>query len=261
MNDSRRDVHYIADAATIICRIGCDDHVDGTLGWEDRDRDRRGFGVLGPELVVGPSVLSVVVFGAVCELSDDDPFARNEPTVNFSPPPAPERSEVSDPDNARARRRRLRGQFKSVHTTVDQAPRWQRRLEQYRERRRRRGQAGVSFTEFADLSDGRRVVMRNDRGLSWRQHVYMQNNRGLGSSRRDLPDPWDGITRENLTDQVRDYLLAEEEDCCPTSPESVVEHLQRSYGLEVDAASVQAALQLPRRIEFGTRLLDELSRH
>ena len=203
-------------------------------------------------------MLSVVAFGAVCELSDDEPSA---PTVYFNPLPVPESAEVPDPNVAQARRRHFRGQFTSVHTTVDQAPRWQRRLEQYRERRRRRGQAGVSFTEFADLSDGRRVIMRNDRGFGWRRHLVIRNNRGFGSSRRDLPDPWDGTTRESLADEVRDYLLAEEEDCCPISPESVVEHLQRCHDLEVDAASVRAALQLPRRIEFGTRLLQELSCH
>ncbi len=202
-------------------------------------------------------MLSVVVFGAVCELSDEDPRARTEPTVYFNAPPAPESAEGPESDIAKTHGRRFGGQF----TTVDQAPRWQRRLEQHRERRQRRGQAGISFTEFAELSDGRRVTMRNDRGFSWRQHLVVRNNRGLGSRRRDLPDPWDGITRESLAGQVRDYLLAEEEDCCPISPESVVEHLRRSYGLEADAASVRAALQLPRRIEFGPHLLDELSRH
>ena len=242
----------------MICRIGCDDDVRGTAGREDRDRERHGFGVSGPELVVGPSVLSVVVFGAVCELSDDDPSA---PTVEFNFPPVPESAEVPDPEIAQTHRRRFRGQFTSTHTTVDQAPRRQRRLEQSRERRRRRGQAGVNFTEFAELSDGRRVVMRNDRGFSWRRHLVNRNDRGLGSGRRDLPDPWDGITRESLTAEVRDYLLAEEEDCCPISPESVVEHLQRRYGLQVDEASVHAALRLPRRIEFDTCLLEELSRH
>lgn len=192
-------------------------------------------------------MLSVVVFGAVCELNDEDPYGRVAPTVYFNPPPAPERAEAPDPDIAQTHRGRFRGQFTSVYTTVDQAPRWQRRLERYRERRRRRGQAGVSFTEFADLSDGRRVIMRNDRGINW--------------ARSDGLDPWLDETRESLAGEVRDYLLAEEEDCCPISPESVVEHLQRYYDLEVDAASVQAALQLPRRIEFGTRLLQELSRH
>lgn len=235
----------IAADGAVPCHIGCDDDVHGTPGRDGRDRDRRGFGVSGPELVVRPSVLSVVVFGAVCELSDEDSYARNEPTVYFNPPPTPESAAVPDPNVAQARRRRFRGQFASVHTTVDQAPRWQRWLERYRARRRRRRQVGVNFTEFADLSDGRRVIMRNDRGSSW------------GSSHSQ--DPWDGITRESLAAQVRDYLLAEEEDCCPISPESVVEHLQRCYDLEVDAASVQAALQLPRRIEFSPRLLQELS--
>lgn len=216
-------------------------------------------------------MLSVVVFGAVCELPDEDPYGRVKPTVYFNPPLAPERAEAPDPDIAQTHRGRFRGHF----TTEDQAPRWQRRLERYRERRRRREQAGVSFTEFADLSDGRRVIMRNDRGFSWSCWMTVSPrpsrrrwlvSRGSTESsttpaRRQRLDPWYGTTRESLADKVRDYLLAEEEDCCPISPESVVEHIQRRYDLEVDAASVQAALRLPRRIEFGTRLLDELSRH
>ena len=76
---------------------------------------------------------------------------------------------------------------------------------------------------------------------------------------RRLLDSELDVTQESLTDEVRNYLLAEEEECCPTSPESVVEHIQRHYDLEVDAASVQAALRLPRRIEFGARLQEELS--
>ena len=191
-------------------------------------------------------MLSVVVFGAVCELNDEDPCAGNEPTVYFNHPPVPESGEVAAPNVAETRRRRVRGRSEWVHTTVDQAPRWQRQLERYREQRRRRNQAGVSFTEFADLSDGRRVIIRNDRGFSW--------------SMSDRSDPWDGTTQQSLADEVRDYLLAEEEDCCSIPPELVIEHLQRCYDLEVDVASVQAALQLPRRIEFGTRLLERLSR-
>ena len=189
-------------------------------------------------------MLSVVVFGAVCELRDEDPYARNVPTVYFNHPPAPERAEVPAPEVAETRRRRFRGRSEWIHTTMDQAPRWQRRLEQFRERRRK--QVGLSFSEFADLSDGQRVIIRDDRGFGW--------------SWKHMPDPWYGTTRESLADEVRDYLLAEEGDCCPIPPESVIEHLQRCYDLEVDAASVQAALQLPRRIEFGTRLLEKLPR-
>ena len=202
-------------------------------------------------------MLSVVVFGAVCELPDEDPYGRVAPTVYFNAPPAPQRAEAPDRAAAPTRRRRFRGQF----TTVDQAPRWQRRLEASRQRRQRRMQAGVSFTEFADLSDGRRVIMRNDRGINWSRLDVTRDDRGFSSSPRDLPDPWDGVTQESLAAEVSDYLLAEEEECCPISPESVVEHVQRRYDLEVDVASVRAALQLPRRIEFDTRLLDELARH
>ena len=190
-------------------------------------------------------MLSVVVFGVVCELADDDPYV---PTFWYDPAPAPRRVErpaeaaAPAPDTAQTRRR-FRGQFGYVG--LEHVPRQPRRGEKYRERRS--NQAGVSFTEFAELSDGRRAILRSDRGFSW------SSSHGLG--------PWHGMTRESLAGEVRDYLAAEEEDCCPISPESVVELVQRYYDIAVDSASVEAALKLPRRVEFGARLLTELSRH
>ena len=190
-------------------------------------------------------MLSVVVFGVVCELADDDPYA---PIFWYDPAPAPRRVErpaevaAPAPDTPQTRRR-FRGQFEYVG--LEHVPRQPRRWEKYRERRR--NQAGVSFTEFADLSDGKRAILRSDRGFSW--------------SSRHSPGPWHGKTRESLADEVRDYLAYEEEECCPISPESVVELVQRYYDIEVDAPSVDAALKLPRRVEFGARLLTELSRH
>ena len=133
---------------------------------------------------------------------------------------------------------------------LEHIPRWQRRQEQHRQeqhRERQRKQASVRFTEFAELSDGRRAVLRSDRGLNW------SSSHGL--------DPWHGETREGLTEEIRGYLAAEEEDCCPISPDWVVELVQRFYDIEIAAASVEAALKLPRRVEFSARLLEELSRH
>ena len=185
-------------------------------------------------------MLSVVVFGAVCELDDEDPYARNVPTVYFNSSPAPKRAEAPDLNTTQTHRRRFRGRSEWVDATLGQTQRWQLRWLAYRERRREN--VSVRFTEFVELSDGRRVIIRNDRG--WSQ----------------TPGPWDGITRESLTDYVRNYLRVEEEECCPVSPELVVEYLRRSYDLEVEAASVEAALQLPRLVEFGTHLLQQLSR-
>jgi hypothetical protein len=119
--------------------------------------------------------------------------------------------------------------------------------ERYRERSRRRDGADVSFTEFADLSDGRRVILRSDRGFSW--------------SSRHTPGPWHGRTRESMTDEIRDYLAYEEAECCLVTPDSVTELVQRYYDIDVDPASVEAALNLPRRVEFGARILEKLSRH
>jgi len=60
-----------------------------------------------------------------------------------------------------------------------------------------------------------------------------------------------------LADHVRDYFAQVEEDR-PCSPEWVVEIVALLYEIEVDPASVQAALQMPRRVEFGPRLLQQL---
>ena len=157
-------------------------------------------------------------------------------------PEGPDQIAAPAPDTAQTRRR-FRGQFGYVG--LEHVPRRQRRWEKSRELRRK--QAGVSFTEFAGLNDGQRAILRSDRGLNW--------------SSSHSPDPWHGVTQESLADEVRGYLAAEEEDCCPISPDSVVELVRRYYDIEVDAPSVEAALKLPRRVEFGAPLLTELSRH
>ena len=191
-------------------------------------------------------MLSVVVFGVVCELDDDDPYS---PVFRYDPAPAPgraapQRAETPDPNTkwihqpVTSRRAERKGALLGI-------PLWRRPWEAYWHRRR--PPAGVSFTEYADLSDGRRAILRSDRGFSW--------------SSSHCRDPWHGEPRESLTDEIRDYLAAEEEDCCPITPESVVELVQRYYDIEVDAPSVEAALKLPRRVEFGARVLKELSRH
>ena len=91
-----------------------------------------------------PPMLSVVVFGVVCELADDDPYA---PIFWYDPAPAPRRVEGPDqiaapaPDTAQTRRR-FRGQFEYVGAVrqipswgaVRQIPSWQRRWEKDRER-------------------------------------------------------------------------------------------------------------------------------
>ena len=154
--------------------------------------------------------------------------------------PTPKKPETLNSSAAtRPPRRWLDRRF--VHTTVDQASGYQRRWMAHRQRRRKG--VSLSYTEFADLSDGRRVVLRNDRGSGW--------------SWRHSPGPWHGKTRQSVADDVRDYFAQVEEDR-PCSPEWVVEVIALLYEIEVDPASVQAALRVSRRVEFGPRLLQQL---
>lgn len=110
-------------------------------------------------------------------------------------------------------------------------------------RKRRRTDISLSFVEFAELSDGRRVTIRNDRSFGW--------------SLKRKADAWYGTTRESLAGQVSGSLRQYEEDR-PTAPEWVSERLRRLYGIDVDLASVEAALRAPRRVELGPRLLEAL---
>ena len=110
--------------------------------------------------------------------------------------------------------------------------------------KRSRKRMSVDFVEFADLSDGRRVTVRSDRGWTWSW------NHSLG--------PWAGKTQASFTQEVRDYFEAEAEECCPITVEWVVERLQRLHGVEVDPASVDAALRLPLAVEFGPRFGEQL---
>ncbi len=132
-------------------------------------------------------------------------------------------------------RERLRTGIDSCYPAL--APRWFQRLWAVCQRRRRR--ISLDFIEFADLSDGRRVVVRDDRGTGW------------SCKRRE--DPWRNTSAEQEADYMRDAIEQFEEDR-PCSPEWVVEQIRDRYGIEVDLMSVEVALTKPRRIEVGERL-------
>lgn len=120
-----------------------------------------------------------------------------------------------------------------------------------------------SLTEFADLSDGRRVTIRDDRGFSGSLHaVNWDPDTGEvkeaswhpGSRLESLvSDPWRFETRKSLT---RDVIAALDPDDDQEWYEWVVERLG-SFGIEVDPASVEAATY---RVEFGSRVLEELEK-
>ncbi len=123
-------------------------------------------------------------------------------------------------------------------------------VERWRQRRRqrivRRGKLfDIAFTEFAVLSDTRRYVLRNDRGFS----------RGCTGWK----NPWLGQTSEVFAADIRNIFDDYELDR-PTTPEWIVERLQRVYGINVDPVSIEAALRAPLLIEFGPRFLKMLPR-
>lgn len=179
-------------------------------------------------------MLSVTAFGVTCEICDDDHVPVVQDHLRL---PRQEAEALLEAERSRFEEQLRASEPGSV---VDgPAP-----ADVSRRRRASRSRASVDFNEFADLSDGRRVTVRSDRGWSW------SCNHSLGA--------WYGQTRTRFTREVRDYFEAEAEECCPITSEWVVERLQRLYGVEIDPASVDAALQLPLQVEFGPRLHEQL---
>ena len=115
-----------------------------------------------------------------------------------------------------------------------------------------------SLVEFAEISDGRRLALRDDRGwgMGRPRIAYVLDDadeRGPGPPTVpfDLSDPWQFETRETLTESV---LACVDPDDDEQWYEWVVDRLGE-LDVVVDAASVSAA---PYRVEFGPLLDGEL---
>ena len=176
-------------------------------------------------------MLSVTAFGVTCEIHDDDhvPVVRDHLRL-----PKQEAQALLEAESARFEEQ-LRG---AEPGSVVFGPAPAANLQ------RRRNSMSVEFKEFATLSDGRRVAVRSDRGWTWGwNHAW---------------GPWYGKTRASFAKEVRDYFEAEAEECCPITVEWVAERLQRLHGVEIDRASVDAALRLPLEVEFGPHLSEKL---
>ena len=181
-------------------------------------------------------MLSVTVFGVTCEIRDDDhvPVVQDHLTL-----PRQEAQALMEAERARFEERLSGAEAGSVAYGPAPAVDPQRR-----HAKRRQNTMSVDFKEFAALSDGRRVTVRSDRGWTWGW------NHSMGA--------WYGETQASFTKQVRDYFEAEAHECCPVTVEWVVERLQRLHGVEIGAASVDAALRLPLEVEYGPRLQEQL---
>ena len=177
-------------------------------------------------------MMSVVALGAVCEVREDDVTANADDPVPEFPAagaqPSPYHPNLlirEDPDGPKP--------------------------------------MALSFrlTEFADLSDGRRFILRDDRGfggtlmaVDWNPDTGEVRDASwkTGSKLESLvSDQWRFTTRENLTSEV---IAALEPDDRKEWHEWIVGRL-RTLGIEVDPASVETA---PYQFEFGSRVLEEL---
>lgn len=185
------------------------------------------------------SILSIVRFSAVCDI-DDDYYIDSSAVDHFSllrdheegAEGVKRRSVVRGGRSSKRFFLGGRGQATPGHAILRPVRRHQRT----RRNRRKGRRIHIRYSEFVDLSDGTTLPIRNDRGGN-----CLQTDSG-----------------ESILGYVRDYLDQLEKDCCPTRPQWVVERLRRIHGVEIDSSSVHAALQKPRRIELGSRLVQHL---
>ena len=103
------------------------------------------------------------------------------------------------------------------------------------------GELSLYAEEFADMNDGRRVILKDDRGWSLRPNHYPS-----------YPDSsWKFTSGRKL---AKEAILVLDPDDNERWIEWVIERL-RFLGIDVDPASVHAA---PFKIEFGPRVRHEL---
>ena len=106
------------------------------------------------------------------------------------------------------------------------------------------GELSLYAEEFADLSDGGRVILKDDRGWSLLPNHYHRYPRYPDSS-------WKFASGRKL---AKEAILVLDPDDNERWIEWVVERL-RFLGIDVDPASVHAA---PFKVEYGPRIRHEL---
>lgn len=203
-------------------------------------------------------MLSIAFFGVTCEVLTKDEEYSKVSRDHFSMTWQEAEASGLNPPALNTHSERPRRETQWVATSelfapLDQLPRhmrrrcrwyrWQYRWHWWLAQGRRKKRTALRLTEFAELSDGRRITVRSDRGFSW--------------SWKHSPSAFHRKTQESFTDNIRNLLAQYEEDR-PTRPEWIAERLQRLYGIEIGLASVYDAMRAPLRVEFGPRLLEQL---
>ena len=176
-------------------------------------------------------LLSVVVLGAICEIEDLSAPPR-QPTLDGQGYTSQGISnEMVTSQHSRKWDKFLR--HRDIYTTVPS--------EVILKERRAALESGESYfyvEEFADMADGRRVILRDDRGWSF-WPVNSSDSQWKTAIGREL---------------AKETILILDPDDNEHWMEWVIERL-RLLGIEVDPISVHAA---PFHVEFGPRVQNEL---
>ena len=111
------------------------------------------------------------------------------------------------------------------------------------------GSLSFSVAEFADLADGSRLTLHNERGFT---SGVMTSGRG-----RYRGDPWRFHTAESIRSGVLSTVLPDNDEEDPEQhPWAWLAELIGRHGITVDAESLK---NVPYQVEFGERLLQRLN--
>jgi hypothetical protein len=122
--------------------------------------------------------------------------------------------------------------------------------------------SGLSFSARHDavLTDGRRVVLLNDRG--WSQSAVTFLSGGEPSIRENQSTPWEFVTRERIEESARSVVGPDEPYGDYTRGEMAAGHWAtlaatlEKEGIEVEATEVSA---LQHDVELSDRLIARLA--
>jgi hypothetical protein len=104
-----------------------------------------------------------------------------------------------------------------------------------------RGGLSFSVAEFVELSDGRRIILHNERGFSGTMH-------------------WADLTRAELESAVRTSVLPDDDDeaAVEEHPWEWLAQLAAARGVDVSADDLR---KVPHVIEFSDRVVERLERN
>lgn len=121
------------------------------------------------------------------------------------------------------------------------------------------GPGSLRFTvsEFADLSDGRRLVLHDERGWTDSLRTAVTDGEALPADWSPPVDPWAFVTRGDVVRSVLNVVLPDDDDDPDDHPYEWLAGLLIGRGVHTSASELRV---LPYEVELSQRLEARLPR-